>query len=1372
MKSKYYVFLLFVFSQSVFFNFSNAATILVNSTADELNENGNCTFREAVEAANTNQAVDGCSSGDSGLDTINFDSSITGSTITLTLSVVAPPVAHILTTDDLKIEGDVTITSGSATFIRVLIAGNFNNPTALELRTVSIDGRVSVNGNLTLNGVLVTDGVENHSSGGGFALSVMDSTVGYLGWQHQGAISIVDSTITGASSNRLSTAGLELGPNTAGSTIGMITMNNVIVRDHEGIGLSIANAEGPVSIRNSQLLNNSRGGLTLVNSAAEIDNLLVENNESMANGQAGGISLINVPANQIVALRNSQIIGNSINDIAPASGIFINGVAGTVVIENTTIDGNQAPVSSGNPGISAIGVVGTFKMSGSAVSNNVGGGLTVSSPQTVVIENNTFSGNTGRAIIGPNAGIGIGLRVDQGSDCTVRNNTIAFNIGSVGAVISCNPTLLLANNIFTNNDLDENTTTFDLNSGPYSGGFNLIGAVQQPDFSLTTDLLGANADLLPLTNAGGPTLTHPLGNLSLAINAGDNNLAAGLATDQRGPGFPRIQQNRVDIGAFETAPANTPLELIGLEVTQVIQDWNNSIPLVAAKPTFVRAHFQQTPNLIFKPMLRGFRNGVELPQSPLMIDEVSPRAIPATNVIENRASNSVPFFVLPPEWIGGTINLLIQADRSIRCRDQAPPATNDCAVTVRFDPVRVPKVKFVSLSWDDNGTAQTLGQSTADDLALRLKSIFPIHGVTWDHVSSMWQEPTPPDSDDFNIALVRMLFFRAANGCGATCPDLYYGMVKGSGGDEFDGAAIGIPSPVAIGFVPSDSRAPGRHTHSHEFGHNLGLPHAVDSALGIVVEDGDRLKQGHCDSVADADVDDFPFLEDVNLIPGNNAMIRPTLGPLSAGENSKIYGYDSLQDIIVDPFRYFAMMSYCASRPIDFWVSKNNYQTLKTTINTRFAQAEQRVHIGDTPSNYIAFRGVYDFVSGQLTLLPVFHLLDILPPEVPPIGDFTLRLSDAQGGIISETAFDMTEVEVRGRLKKQGVFLLPVPINPLIKQAEVLLNGNVLASQQASPNTPVVDVLSPDGGETLDSEFVTLRWSATDADGDTLNYMVQYSADNGVSWTTLVVGHNQTTLTLDRASLSAANNTGLLRVSASDGFNVGIAVSDNTFSVENNPPVVLIDSPLPERLFAGTQVMHLIATANDPEDGIIDGAAISWSSSLDGMLGDGSPLLVDVANLSDGEHIITATATDSNAGIANATVAITVTQTPPDEFADVAVLLQPQTLGPISSVRLIVQNQGRDPATDVVVDINAEIGLIRSINAPAGWSCTLSTCMTDSLAVAEDVTIDLILESSRQSIFSLEVTIAAQEVDPFMLNNIDALVVKPVLLHIDNFDQN
>src|SRR4030065_1390876 len=47
--------------------------ILVNTLKDELNTDGDCSLREAIEAANTNTSVDACGTGEVVNDIITFD---------------------------------------------------------------------------------------------------------------------------------------------------------------------------------------------------------------------------------------------------------------------------------------------------------------------------------------------------------------------------------------------------------------------------------------------------------------------------------------------------------------------------------------------------------------------------------------------------------------------------------------------------------------------------------------------------------------------------------------------------------------------------------------------------------------------------------------------------------------------------------------------------------------------------------------------------------------------------------------------------------------------------------------------------------------------------------------------------------------------------------------------------------------------------------------------------------------------------------------------------------------------------------------------------------------------------------------------------
>ena len=60
----------------------------------------------------------------------------------------------------------------------------------------------------------------------------------------------------------------------------------------------------------------------------------------------------------------------------------------------------------------------------------------------------------------------------------------------------------------------------------------------------------------PLQNNGGPTLTYALLPGSPAIDAGDPNFTPPPDYDQRGPGFVRVFNGRIDVGSFEVQPTD------------------------------------------------------------------------------------------------------------------------------------------------------------------------------------------------------------------------------------------------------------------------------------------------------------------------------------------------------------------------------------------------------------------------------------------------------------------------------------------------------------------------------------------------------------------------------------------------------------------------------------------------------------------------------------------------------------------------------------------------------------------------------------------------------------------------------------------------
>lgn len=102
----------------------------------------------------------------------------------------------------------------------------------------------------------------------------------------------------------------------------------------------------------------------------------------------------------------------------------------------------------------------------------------------------------------------------------------------------------------------------------------------------------------------------------------------------------------------------------------------------------------------------------------------------------------------------------------------------------------------------------------------------------------------------------------------------------------------------------------------------------------------------------------------------------------------------------------------------------------------------------------------------------------------------------------------------------------------------------------------------------------------------------------------------------------------------------GTSTAQTTFQVNvvsNLPPDITITNPIDGDIFLSSQV-NLSSTASDAEDGDIS-SAITWSSSIDGSIGNGS--IIDPV-LSDGSHLLTASVDDSDGNNRLASITITV----------------------------------------------------------------------------------------------------------------------------------
>lgn len=206
--------------------------------------------------------------------------------------------------------------------------------------------------------------------------------------------------------------------------------------------------------------------------------------------------------------------------------------------------------------------------------------------------------------------------------------------------------------------------------------------------------------------------------------------------------------------------------------------------------------------------------------------------------------------------------------------------------------------------------------------------------------------------------------------------------------------------------------------------------------------------------------------------------------------------------------------------------------------------------------------------------------------------------------------------------------------------AEIWHGSNRLWRGEVSQNAPVVQVLTPEGGDSYGANAqMTVSWTGSDADGDDLTYAVRYSPDGGASWRVLAAQSTQTSLTVSLAR-QPGTTRGIVEVEASDGFYTGAGRSDGFFSVGQKDPLwAAIHGPVDGAELVQGQPVRLDGSGYDLEDGALSGDALSWSSDQDGSLGSGGVLS---ATLSVGPHTLTLQAMDSQGGSVPGTVSVMV----------------------------------------------------------------------------------------------------------------------------------
>ena len=587
-----------------------AATITVTTVVNAVADDGACSFREAVQAANTDAAVDVCPAGD-GADTIRFSAKLpgldfdtSGSEIVvsgpLTIEGLVPGQGRVLFVPDEEAARVFRITAGPFTLADAdILAGSAENGACvlLEAGVDAVFERAELSGceaersggaiyntsgTLTLVDVVVSDsfalGAEPGEGGGGIynagTLVLRGETLlSSNGTSADGGAVYNAGTLTAERGVSIDSNEAERGGGVASA--GTAVLDGIELNSNRAsLGGGLFVAAGAVRLTGGDVNSNQAfvsGGNVWVGPAAafEADGALLS--DARADGTEAGEGGGNVYSEGDVAITGGVV--NFGSALGVGGGLLVRG--GTAVIDGATLEQNDAgqggavAVEEGEAQLVRARVVNNQAGVSRFEPNGPGLGASASvSGGTLTLRQSLLAG-------GEATSAGGGLYLSGGSvdaeNVTLSGNTAPTGAGAdvAGGTLRLSRVTVTANAATAEGGGVQGAFTLvgsvlagnAAPNGPDCAGealsedFNVVGSAEGCAVSGATasTVVGEDAGLGPLAQNGGPTESHALLAESPAVDLG----GSAPAVDQRG--FGRTV-GPADAGAYERNAAPVAIE--------------------------------------------------------------------------------------------------------------------------------------------------------------------------------------------------------------------------------------------------------------------------------------------------------------------------------------------------------------------------------------------------------------------------------------------------------------------------------------------------------------------------------------------------------------------------------------------------------------------------------------------------------------------------------------------------------------------------------------------------------------------------------------------------------------------------------------------
>jgi hypothetical protein len=637
-----------------------------------------------------------------------------------------------------------------------------------------------------------------------------------------------------------------------------------------------------------------------------------------------------------------------------------------------------------------------------------------------------------------------------------------------------------------------------------------------------------------------------------------------------------------------------------IEVVQVIQDMNHSVPLIAGKTALVRFYlsYEADAPITVKGTLSLRKVGGGAAED--LASDKTLSIAPALNgqTLQKRKdiSQSLNFVVPATKVTEGQFTLTLSVnDATSGTSLSCPTCTPNPPFAVRFISVPPLRVRLIGLRYEKRdfatGIMESLAPNDADfDMAeswirraypisqlISTRAIIPIPSSTW--------RPTNDRACEYVNALLTRTRQGDIKGNSVHPLTHYYGIVP-DGGGFMRGCAAGqpdTPNPSITASGPTGSSAfqwdkdgvYGDWYTGHEIAHTLGRKHP-GKCFGQVSEDS---------------IPQTEFIGDV--------------GDISIGYDvGDVRLSSQLRPILLTGPPWTDMMTYCPHQ----WISAYTYKEIlnrmlaEANLNPSGANlvAESNLETEANPSSAIA--GATPLAAGPilnpstqgstpertnagtapgsperqdetdrfLAIVATINITkktgELLPPlpvskadaetagqDVLTLPQAKLRLKDKSDNNLGEYTFLVNLTTDREKHEDQtGMANGVIPYFPQTATIELILlesgpNGEVqqtiLQTLKVDKDNPKVENLSvkslPSGPDPAGSSFpLDITWEGKNKGDDKITYNVEMSTDGGKTWVTAAVYYEGTSIKLDPQLDPAENVTEIqIKVTANDGFN-------------------------------------------------------------------------------------------------------------------------------------------------------------------------------------------------------------------------------------------